>query len=311
MRSDLRAVVGRGLGIVHVVAGLAAAVIVVALWLAPERLGVRADADGRVGLPVGWIEFAGFCGLGLLIVDGLFLLYGRGPREPLRHIVSETRDGSVSITREAVENGLRHAGEGLAEVARTRVSIRQPAARRLVVHAQFWAPESSSIPTASQALRQALRTRFEAMVRPPRACASTTNWSSWGSPAGRRGGRPNRRLRIRRRCPSPGRSIRSKKKTSWVAPGSEPLVRPTRSPDARHAAPTARHRWSITPPRTRGAARTALIRQRRRSDFLDPDAHASLALWPTMRHHVAPAFFGRCPASCSPLRSSASPRSLA
>jgi hypothetical protein len=167
MRSDLRAVVGRGLGIVHVVAGLAAAVIVVALWLAPERLGVRADADGRVGLPVGWIEFAGFCGLGLLIVDGLFLLYGRGPREPLRHIVSETRDGSVSITREAVENGLRHAGEGLAEVARTRVSIRQPAARRLVVHAQFWAPESSSIPTASQALRQALRTRFEAMVRPP------------------------------------------------------------------------------------------------------------------------------------------------
>lgn len=167
MSSDLRVVLRRVIRWLHVVVGLAAALVCVLLWLAPERIGAVAEPSGRVSLPSSLLEVTGWGGLGLLVIDFLFVLYGRRPREPLRHIVSETREGTVSVTREAVENGLRHAGDGLTEVARTRVSIRQPAARRLVVHAQFWAPEATSIPAASQALRQALRARFEAMVRPP------------------------------------------------------------------------------------------------------------------------------------------------
>ena len=167
MRSDLRSVLGRGLVLLNLLAAIVAAAVVVVAWVSPSSLGTWDEAKSTLTLqltPRHGVRLASWLGLLLLIADALFLLYGRRPRAPLRHIVSETSGGAVLVTREAVENGLRAAGEALAEVSRLRVTVRQ-VGRRLLVHAWFSAPENMSIPLASQALRQALRHRFEAMVQ--------------------------------------------------------------------------------------------------------------------------------------------------
>jgi hypothetical protein len=167
MRSDLRAVIGRGLVLLNLAAAVAAAAVVVLAWISPSSLGDWDESKGTLTLHLAarhGVRLVSWLGLLLLLADVLFLLYGRAPRAPLRHIVSETRDGTVMITREAVENGLRAAGEALPEISRLRVSVRQ-AGRRLVVHAWFSSPDGTSIPLASQALRHVLRQRFEAMVQ--------------------------------------------------------------------------------------------------------------------------------------------------
>lgn len=166
MRSDLHAVIGRGLVLLNLAAAVVGAVVVVLLWASPSALGTWDDAQGTLTVRLAdGHGMLGWLGLLLLVANALYLLYGRTPRTPLRHIVSQTRDGTVLVTREALENSLRSAGEGLPEVSRLRVSIRQTGKRRLVVHAWFSAPETTSIPLASQALRRALRQRFEAMVQ--------------------------------------------------------------------------------------------------------------------------------------------------
>ncbi|HLU37754.1 MAG TPA: hypothetical protein VK081_00110, partial [Planctomycetota bacterium] len=171
MRSDLRALIGRGLVLLNLAAAVASAAVVVLAWLSPSSIGTFDEGSGDLILHLDdrrALRAAGWMGLLLLLADGLFLLYGRAPRAPLRHIVSENRDGTVLVTREALENGLRSAGEALPEVTRLRVTVRQ-AGRRFVVHAAFSAPEGSSLPAVSQALRQVLRQRFEAMVQLPDA----------------------------------------------------------------------------------------------------------------------------------------------
>ena len=167
MRSDLRAVIGRGLVLLNLVAAVTAAAVVVVAWVSPGTLGEWDEANSMLTLHLAsrqGVRLISWLGLLLLLADLLFLLYGRPPRAPLRHIVSETRDGTVMITREAVENGLRAAGEALPEVSRLRVSVRQ-AGRRIVVHASFLTADGASIPLVSQALRHTLRQRFEAMVQ--------------------------------------------------------------------------------------------------------------------------------------------------
>jgi hypothetical protein len=167
MRSDLRAVLGRGLVLLHLAAAVVAAVVVVLAWVSPATLGGWDETRGTLTVQVAGrpgVRLVSWLGLLLLAADALFLVYGRAPRAPLRHLVSETRDGTVLITRDAVENGLRAAGEALPEISRLRVGVRQ-ARRRLVVHAWFSAPENVSIAAASQVLRQTLRQRFEAMVQ--------------------------------------------------------------------------------------------------------------------------------------------------
>ncbi|MEZ5965826.1 MAG: hypothetical protein R3F56_18465 [Planctomycetota bacterium] len=166
MRSDLRAVIGRVLVLLNLAAAVVAAAVVVLAWVSPGRLGAFDPEAGTLTLhlahgmrPVSWL------GLLLLVADVLYLIYGRAPRAPLRHIVSETRDGTVLVTREAIENALRATGEALPEVSRLRVSIRQTGLRRLIVHAWFSSPDTTSIATASQALRAVLRQRFEALVQ--------------------------------------------------------------------------------------------------------------------------------------------------
>jgi len=170
MRSDLRALIGRGLVLLNLAVAVGAATVVVLAWVAPGRLGTWDEAAGTLTLHLAdrpGVRSVSWLGLLLIAADVLYLLYGRAPRAPLRHLVSETREGSVMVTREAVENSLRAAGESLAEISRLRVSVRQTGMRRLVVHAWFTAPETTSIATASQTLRRALRQRFETMVQMP------------------------------------------------------------------------------------------------------------------------------------------------
>lgn len=168
MRSDLRAVIGRGLVLLNLAAAVTAAVVVVLAWVSPTSIGTWDETQGTLTVHLAdrhGVRTVSWLGLLLLLADLLYLFYGRPPRAPLRHVVSETRDGPVLVTREALENSLRAAGESLPEVSRLRVSVRQTGMRRLIVHAWFSAPDATSIPVASQALRAALRQRFDAMVQ--------------------------------------------------------------------------------------------------------------------------------------------------
>src|SRR5690606_26951182 len=74
----------------------------------------------------------------------------------------------VKVSREAVEAGLRSAGEELEEISRMRAAVQTaPGMRRVVVVAQFHAPDSVAIHAASERLRQTLRRRFAELVRLP------------------------------------------------------------------------------------------------------------------------------------------------
>lgn len=168
MRSDLRAVFARTLNAAHVAFAVGAAALLVAVWAAPASFGEWDGATLRLSLDpqhATGLRVATLVGAGLLVLDVLYLLYGRRPRAPLRHVVSEGEGGSVLVAREAIEVGLRAAGEALSAVSRVRVSLQQAGLRRLVVHAQFHATEGAVIETASTALRAALQRQFEALVR--------------------------------------------------------------------------------------------------------------------------------------------------
>ena len=167
MRSDLRAVFARTLSAAHVAFAVGAAILLVSVWAAPASLGEWDGATGRLSLDTQHatgLRLATLVGAGLLVLDVLYLLYGRRPRAPLRHVVSEGEGGSVLVAREAIEVGLRAAGEALSAVSRVRISLQQAGLRRLVVHAQFHATEGAVIQTASTALRTALLRQFEALV---------------------------------------------------------------------------------------------------------------------------------------------------
>src|SRR5690606_729353 len=103
----------------------------------------------------------------LLVGDFLWIVYGGSPRMPTTHVQSETPEGPVKVSREALESGLRAAGEALDEISRLRVAIETvgPTGRRVVVKAQFQAPEGVSLQLANQRLRAALRRRFDELVR--------------------------------------------------------------------------------------------------------------------------------------------------
>lgn len=168
MRSDLRTVFSRTLIAAHVGFAVAAAVLAVSTWAAPATLGEWNVEAGRLTLDVGkatGLRFSALVGAILLVLDGLYLVYGRRPKEPLRHVMSEGSGGSVMVAREAIEVGLRTAGEALGSVSRVRVALRHAGLRRLVVHVQFHATEGSPIQAASTALRAALQRQFEALVQ--------------------------------------------------------------------------------------------------------------------------------------------------
>lgn len=101
----------------------------------------------------------------LLLLNGLWLLRRKPALPPWPHVLSLTPSGPVRVAREALEAGLRSAGESLPEITRLRVLIDTGYGKRIVVQAQFQCAEGVSNLTASQRLRTVLQDRFHAIVQ--------------------------------------------------------------------------------------------------------------------------------------------------
>jgi hypothetical protein len=165
---ELRLVLRRLLVWANVLAGLGAAILVVLLWVAPEwfgawdeRLQVLAVAlrERSAALFLFWPAVL------LLVANLVYVLYGRQPRQPLRFVVSEEPGGTVRVTREALESGLRTAGEALAGISRLRVHVEHAGLKRVRVRAVFQTPDGVPLHETGHGLRVALATRFSEMVR--------------------------------------------------------------------------------------------------------------------------------------------------
>lgn len=102
----------------------------------------------------------------LLVCNFAWLVRRREQAPPTNWVVSDTPMGPVRISREALETGLRHAGEALPEITRLRIEVDTRTPKRVLVTAWFQCAEGQGNLTASQRLRQVLADRFGEMVRP-------------------------------------------------------------------------------------------------------------------------------------------------
>lgn len=165
--SPARRVGNRLLLVSNLVVANAAAAFVVVAFLRPTFVGADAGAGRSLLLPLdtgaAWGVFLG--GLGLLLWNFAWLVRRPERLPPTNWVVSETPSGPVRIAREALEAGLRQAGEALPEVTRLRVQVDLSTPKRLVLVGQFQCAETTNNLAASQRLRQALLDRFGAMVR--------------------------------------------------------------------------------------------------------------------------------------------------
>ncbi len=169
MAHDVRSL-GRGLVFFADAAfGLAAAVAVVLFYARPTTFGVYDEVQGEVRVSArdhAGLELVVVGAALLLVLNLLYFLYGRRPKEPLRYVASHASGGVVRVAREALETGLRNAGEALDEVTRLRVSVESGGLKRIVVRAFFQAPDGVALQDTSRRLRAALATRYAEMVRP-------------------------------------------------------------------------------------------------------------------------------------------------
>jgi hypothetical protein len=153
-------------------ATLAAAVCIVA-FVKPSLFGdlgvlpAAVQEQGRhvvvpLGTGVAWAVF--LCALALLLANFAWLVR-RSPAQPERtYVVSSTPTGTIRVAREALESGLRTAGEGLPEITRLRVAVDCSQNKRVLVRGYFSCADGTNNLHASQRLRQVLRYRFDAMV---------------------------------------------------------------------------------------------------------------------------------------------------
>lgn len=151
--------------------GLAAWFVMV--FLQPTLLGVPLPATVDLGERVAVLPLARpatyaalACAVSLLLWNFAWLVRRREQPVPTNWVVSDTPSGPVRVAREALENGLRNAGEALPEITRLRVLVDTRSGKRLAVTAMFQCAEGTSNLAASQRLRQALADRFGEMVRP-------------------------------------------------------------------------------------------------------------------------------------------------
>ena len=101
----------------------------------------------------------------LLLVCNVAFVLRRRPREPLRFVQSEAPGGAVRVSRDALEIGLRAAGEALPEITRLRIAVESGGLKKVLVRGQFQCPEGFSNLEASKLLRHALGERFAEMVQ--------------------------------------------------------------------------------------------------------------------------------------------------
>lgn len=156
--------------VVNVVSVNAVAALWVASFLQPEVLGGARDPgqDARVLIvplhtPAAWLAL--LAAVGLLLWNFAYLVRRRDERAPTHWVVSEAPGGPVRVTREAVEAGLRAAGEALPEITRLRVTLDLSNSKRLRVTCPFFCAEGRDHHVGSQRLRAALERRFRDLVR--------------------------------------------------------------------------------------------------------------------------------------------------
>ncbi|MGC6486594.1 MAG: hypothetical protein ACON4Z_03040 [Planctomycetota bacterium] len=156
--------------VVNVVVVNAVAALWVAAFLQPDVLGASAavEAGARVlVVPLqtlsAWLAL--FAGAGLLLWNFAFLVRRRDDRAPSHWVVSDGPGGPVRVTREALEAGLRAAGEALPEITRLRVGLDLSNPKRLRVSCPFSCAEGRDHHAGSQRLRAALEQRFRELVR--------------------------------------------------------------------------------------------------------------------------------------------------
>jgi hypothetical protein len=167
-----RTMTERLLLLLNVVAANVAAVMCLVAFLRPSTVGVVAvpGMEERIlvlflGSGASWLVFLGAA---LLLLLNVWWFLGRNKAlPPLPHVVSDTQSGPVRVSREALENGLRTAGEAVPGVTRLRVSVDPGQGRRILVLAWFQCAEGQANLPLSQRLRTALQERFASMVRLP------------------------------------------------------------------------------------------------------------------------------------------------
>lgn len=152
----------------------AAAAAAVVGFLRPGFLGLEPGAaaavtSGRVLLlpldtGVAWGILLG--GVVLLLWNFAWLVRRPERLPPGNWVVSDTPSGPVRVAREAIEVGLRQAGEALPEITRLRVQVDTRTQKRIQVTCQFQCAEGTSNLAASQRLRQTMADRFGELVRP-------------------------------------------------------------------------------------------------------------------------------------------------
>lgn len=152
--------------IANLAAATAAAATCIVAFVNPGVLGLEPAQDNVRLLPirsgVAWVVF--LAAVALLLANFAWLVR-RSPAAPERtYVVSTTGTGPVRVSREALESGLRTAGEALPEITRLRVAVDCSQQKRVLVRGYFQCAEGASNLNASQRLRQALRDRFDEMV---------------------------------------------------------------------------------------------------------------------------------------------------
>jgi hypothetical protein len=174
MAKDSRRMTGRLLLALNLAAANLAALACVVAFVRPSAIGVvlPLPALGEQRLVTllldtnaAWAVFLG--GLLLLLANLWWLLRRPASAPPVTHVISETAGGPIRISRDALEGGLRSAGEQLPEITRLRVTVDCGAGRRVLVLGQFQCAEGVSNLQASQRLRTVLQDRFNAMVALP------------------------------------------------------------------------------------------------------------------------------------------------
>ena len=174
MKAPKHRVSGRLLFVANLVAANAAAALCVVTFLKPTVVGPDAGPANTFGSERVAIlrldtalAFAVFvASAGLLFWNFAWLVRRPERLPPGNWVVSDTPSGPVRVAREALEVGLRLAGEALPEVTRLRVQVDTSVQKRILVTGQFQCAEGQSNLAASQRLRQAMIDRFGEMVRP-------------------------------------------------------------------------------------------------------------------------------------------------
>ena len=170
MKAPRQRVSGRLLFVANLVAANAAAAMAVVTFLKPAVVGPEtAPPNERFAI----VRLETMLSFGVLVASVGLLFWNfawlvRRPERlpPANWVVSETPSGPVRVAREALEVGLRLAGEALPEVTRLRVQVDTSVQKRILVTGQFQCAEGQSNLAASQRLRQAMIDRFGEMVRP-------------------------------------------------------------------------------------------------------------------------------------------------